>query len=95
MKFTFEANELIWLDSAINQILIAAARKNNVTVQKTFSKLRYKFTPNVRYVNLNQKERNELLDVVVYRAKAIPGGMDFSPEITVLKGLLNKLGGVE
>lgn len=93
MKFTFQQNELSYLHQLVSAILARAPKDVEPVVIRTFSKMRWKFTPTALYVNLTGKERNVLSSMLNYRLVQLNQAGPLNEEGNLVDSLLGKLMG--
>jgi hypothetical protein len=91
VKIQFTQPELDWLDKYINQMLLASrSRRDMESIERTASKMKYKFAGKPLYVWLTTKERELLALIAGYRADSLRASP--SDERCTVNQILEKLG---
>lgn len=91
MKINFNTNELGYLYEKVN-VMLAHKREIDPDTMRILSRIRYKFTPNASYVNLNATERELVRALAQYRNALLENTNSFGIERDIIQSLLKKVG---
>src|SRR5581483_10482582 len=92
MKFTLTQEQLSYLNDRVSSLIVVM--KNPDVDEKLYrlaAKMKYKFTPNSKYVWLSQKERQLLCDMLQYRLNALIEAKVQTEEFDLVGNLMDTL----
>jgi hypothetical protein len=90
-KHQFSHAELAWLNHYVAQMLVVS-RKHAAAfdTNKVAHKMRFKFTGQPLWVNLNARERELLMSLIVYRESTLSNDLA-NEELQLVRGIRNEL----
>ena len=91
MKHQFSHTELAWLNHYVTQLLLVTRpRADAQDTNKVAHKMRFKFSGQPLWVNLNGRERELLTGLIMYRESTLSTDLA-NEELQLVRGLRRKL----